>query len=340
MTETVRLTGQGLEQLLGAAAGATGGLVAPVTEDGQVLFRPVREARRFDYINAVTPPKDFWFPQTERLFKFKTVPAVALEQAAGPAQRVVFGVRPCDLKSLVILDAVMATGEFEDDYYAQQRAATTVIGVACAVAGPHCFCTAMGVTPGDEAGADLMLYPDGDGFLGRAVTGRGAALIAAHAGCFAAADPAAVAAAAAAARKLVPALAGRLDVEGLRERFADNWDSHIWGEAAQRCLGCGLCTYLCPTCYCFGVSDEVRQGQGVRMRCWDSCMFSDFVRMAGGHNPRLGKLERVRQRFLHKLRYFPARHAELACTGCGRCVAKCPVGVHVPELIMLDREAR
>ena len=116
------------------------------------------------------------------------------------------------------------------------------------------------------------------------------------------------------------------------ENMLKLFDSKKWGELSQACLGCGTCTFVCPTCQCYDIRD-FNTGSGItRFRCWDSCMYSDFTKMASG-NPRLTQLERFRQRFMHKLVYFPANNeGEYGCVGCGRCLAKCPISMNIVKV--------
>ncbi len=313
-------------------------LVAPVREDGVVVLKPTAdpEAVVTDYLNTVTSPKDFFFPQTERMFRFqKTEGKIRVEETTWQGKRVIFGVRPCDLGSLELIDRVFQEGEYEETYYLARRENTTVVGLACSSPGPTCFCTTFGITPGSPEGADLMLYPDGEGFVVEVLTEKGEALaqqtetlledqdvdLAEVKGRF---------------EGLKVPLGDHLSVDGVAAKLDGMFEHPVWAELSPRCLGCGICTYLCPTCHCFGMTDEVRGDQGVRLRCWDSCQFSDFTRMAGGHNPRPTKKERVRQRFMHKLNYYVHRFGRYLCTGCGRCLEKCPVGltmVHVIEKV-------
>jgi sulfhydrogenase subunit beta (sulfur reductase) len=124
-----------------------------------------------------------------------------------------------------------------------------------------------------------------------------------------------------------------VSVKGLMEKLDGMFEDAYWDSLYKRCIACGTCTYICPTCHCFDIQEYATGSSGERIRCWDACMFSDFTQMAGGHNPRPSQKERVRQRFMHKLNYFPHQHGEYACVGCGRCVRKCPVQLDILEVI-------
>jgi len=113
----------------------------------------------------------------------------------------------------------------------------------------------------------------------------------------------------------------------------ETWNLPLWEELASRCLGCGICTLLCPTCHCFEVEDEGEGSAGTRFRAWDSCMNGCFTKMASGENPRPSKLERVRQRFMHKLSYYPTKNNQVACVGCGRCSVHCPVNIDISDVM-------
>lgn len=316
-------------------------LVAPVSEDGKVVFRPVRDADKvvLDYQNGVSSPKDFFFPQTEEMFRFRQGPGVLeLEEVVPNEARVIFGARPCDLAGILRLDKVFETGPFQDSYYLTRRAATTVIGLACEKPAATCFCTSCGITPGTSEGADLMFYATdsgvgggtGDSYAVEAITEKGARLLADNARFFTdGGDVASVKKAYEA--KDVPL---KVDLEGITARTDPMFESPIWAQLSARCLSCGICTYVCPTCHCFLVTDKGRYDEGRRLRCWDSCMFTDYTKMAGGHNPRPTKKERTRQRFMHKLNYYPHRYdGLLLCVGCGRCVEKCPTGLHIAAVV-------
>lgn len=135
----------------------------------------------------------------------------------------------------------------------------------------------------------------------------------------------------AAVKQKVPAL----NLNGLKEKLRNGFDSPLWGTIAERCLGCGVCTYLCPTCHCFDISDKIKGERGRRMRSWDSCQYALFTMHASGHNPRPSKRERMRQRIMHKFLYAQDNFKETFCVGCGRCVRSCPVNLDIRENVAL-----
>lgn len=119
----------------------------------------------------------------------------------------------------------------------------------------------------------------------------------------------------------------------VKEELDRNFDDPIWDKIHLKCLGCGVCTYLCPTCHCFDIVDEEMKGKGVRIRIWDSCMFPLFTLHTSGHNPRKSPKERMRNRIMHKFKYFVDNFGDVACVGCGRCIQNCPVNFDIREVI-------
>lgn len=304
-------------------------LVAPARdEEGIISFRPVEGPGQvlMDYQNSTVPPKTFFFPQTEKMFSFSYFKeGVKLDSVSGPDRMVLFGVRPCDLRSILSLDPVFG-GTFKDPYYLERRNNSTIIGMACSKPSPRCFCTTFGFGPEDGEGADIMLIPAGSGYIVELRTDRGGELAASQGGIFEK-KPAAEGALAAPQVK-------KIDLTGVKEVLDDNFDLEYWDCIFEKCLGCGICTYLCPTCHCFDIFDFTAGGPGgERRRGWDSCMFGHFTLMAGGHNPRPSKKERVRNRFMHKLKYHIDRYGLAGCVGCGRCVKACPVNIDIRRII-------
>lgn len=316
-------------------------LTAPVREDGVLLYRRVDGGGEvcLDFGLPLVPPKTHFFPQTELLFSYAAADGLELKEPPGITASVLFGVRPCDLRGFAALEPVFG-GRFRDVYYQDKREHTTVVGVSCTEVRPECFCAAYGGSPVDGQGADLMLTRVGESYLAEILTPKGEQLVR-RCGEFFPPEGAEefVRAKAALGRELEARFSRRVDLEGVKDKAAALFESSYWRKLAYRCLGCGICTYLCPTCHCFDIVDEDRGDQtGTRWRCWDSCMFRDFTLHTSGHNPRGSKMERVRNRFLHKLSYHLDRHGLPGCVGCGRCIAACPVNIDITRVIAEIKE--
>ncbi len=313
-------------------------LIAPVKEEENViLFKPVKGFAEINlnYTNSTVSPKGWIFPQTEEMFYFSTAGGqINLTDVQAPRPAIIFGLRPCDIKGILTLDPVF-NGAYPDPYYQNRRENTILVGLCCTRVERHCFCTSMGGGPTDGRGADLLVTEIDGGYGLEALTSRGEELIHRYQGYF---TPDQHSRVILAREELGQKLAGQftrtVDTTGVKEFLDQNFELPYWDEIARRCLGCGICTYICPTCHCFDIFDFAPDGErGVRSRCWDSCMFSHFTRMAGGHNPRPTQKERVRNRFLHKLKYHRDRYDLDGCVGCGRCVTKCPVNIDIRQII-------
>jgi len=233
------------------------------------------------------------------------------------------------VQSIGCLDKVFLTGTFTDTFYARKRDKLTLIAIACTKAAPTCFCGSMGVDPGTASFADILLSPTAEGWNVRCQTEKGKAVEKALSGVVKDTTGQALPVA-------VPEL--KVNLDAATKKISGMFDHPIWNELYRPCLGCGTCTFVCPSCYCFEMGPQMRGDGGTEMRFWDSCMFSEYTRMAGGHNPRPSTKERLRNRYLHKLSYFSARCGENLCVGCGRCVEKCPVGLDISKVVQMIGE--
>ncbi len=315
-------------------------LYLPVEEKGQVGYGIWTEAEkvRLDKLNTVKSAKDLFFPQSENLVAFKTQGKniSIIENRDETKEFVVFGVRACDAASFDILDRVFLS-EPRDTYYKARRDKSTVISLACGQPEETCFCGAFGIDPANPAG-DVAAWLTEDTLFWNSITEKGNAITEAVRELFETAGQYGLQALQA-YKENTGSIAGRLPLGNLRldgfggEELNEKFGSPLWKELSEACLGCGTCTFLCPTCQCYDIRDY-DTGNGVqRFRCWDSCMYSDFTRMAHG-NPRTSQLERFRQRFMHKLVYFPANNEGIySCVGCGRCLASCPVSMNIVKVI-------
>jgi ferredoxin len=227
------------------------------------------------------------------------------------------------------------TDTYKDPYWINLYNATTFVGLACDDPCQSCFCTSTGCGPYHEEGLDVLLVDGKDHYLAKVLTDKGEALIAAAGWSDVVDKTDRVAEQKAAAEA---GIASRISTDCLAK--ADTLALHgadFWDDVAFACINCGTCTFVCPTCWCFDIQDETHGNKGRRIRNWDSCMFPIFTVHTTGHNPRESKTQRVRQRFMHKLKYFVDKYdAGVMCVGCGRCIRQCPVNIdirHVSELM-------
>jgi hypothetical protein len=311
---------------------ATHRVVAPVRRGGQVVFREIARADEvaWDAGRADFSAKEHFLPASEAIVTWQPTENGVRAEAPLPGQpQVLLGARPCDAHALEVMDRLFLDDPV-DLYYAERRAKTTLVGLACSD-GPWegCFCTTVGGGPAERRHLDVLLTPVEGGYAVDVVTEKGRALV---------------------ASARLEALGARAplrapDVAALPLAAAEAWrrqfDDAFWGELAERCLGCRTCTYDCPVCYCFDVRDRrLADGRVERLRCWDSCQGALCFAIAGGHNPRPAQAQRLRQRYMHKFLYYPEREQGAAlCVGCGRCVVQCPVNVDVREVLAHVAEA-
>ncbi len=310
-------------------------VVAPVAESDRLrLFRPVSSAESIaidGYDNARWSPKEYLFPTTEKLFSFQFIGNnVQIEGPSADEQgQVLLGVRPCDAAGLSRLDDVFL-GDTEDPFHANRRRRTAVVSLGCSSAMPQCFCTAVGGSPQGVEGSDIQVLQNKETWLLSTVTAKGEELIANATGEWTVAtdddwvtvDEIRVAVEQSIKGNVVP-----LEwAETLEKSFSDD----VWNTLGDRCLSCGICAYVCPSCSCFDMSDDGNAYCGERCRSWDSCTFAQFTQHSTGHNPRKNQPERYRQRVMHKFAYFPLDQGDnFMCVGCGRCTALCPVGLDI-----------
>jgi sulfhydrogenase subunit beta (sulfur reductase) len=303
-------------------------LVAPRDVDGHVLYRPVVSSDDilFDYERPALSAKDYLLPATETLLRIEQRgKEVAQEEVLPDRKQVLFGLRPCDAHGFATIDALFIHKEPADAYYRHHRERTTLVGLACPRMWEGCFCTSMGGGPADPTHLDVLLTAVDGGYAVQAVTEKGVALLEGLAVEERPGEPPAPVADAEALPVTEPA------------KWRPLFEDSLWMRHGERCLSCRICTYVCPTCRCFDVVDRVvEQRAGVtrieRIRVWDACTSTNYRRAAGGHNPRPGKPERLRNRFFCKFCYYPEDFGPLGCVGCGRCVVACPVDIDITEV--------
>lgn len=305
---------------------------APVKQDNYVMFKTITSGSDavLDYSNSKIPPKGILFPQSEELFSYKVNEQGAqLDPKIDTQKKVIFGIRPCDAKSITLLDNVFNNNKYQDPYYLTRRENTVLVGIGCNEPKSTCFCTSIDGGPFDTTGLDLLLIDIGDKYVVEVISDKGKDILSA-ATC---SDATAADKEAAARAKENATLSSTVNIEGLKEKLDNNFYDEIWDYISEKCLGCAACTYSCPTCHCFDIVDDAVDADGCRVRNWDSCMFPLFTLHGSGHNPRPSGKERFRNRVMHKFKYFVDVNNATACVGCGRCIQNCPVNLDIREVL-------
>ena len=315
-------------------------LYLPVEVSGQVNFKAWTQDAKIslETLKTVKSPKDAFFPQSENLYTVQREgKKLSIEPQALKEQNfVVFGMKACDIQGVKVLDNVFLSDPI-DSFYAARREHGTIVAMACHEPEESCFCKAFGIDCAEPA-ADVATWMVEGELYWKALTDKGEALTKAVESLLVEADGAdaeKLEAEKTAIRTIVEKLPySNLSLEGWNgDALTEKFNSPVWEELYKPCLACGTCTFVCPTCQCYDIKDY-DTGHGVkRYRCWDSCMYSDFTMMAHGNN-RTSQLQRFRQRFMHKLVYYPANNNGMySCVGCGRCVEKCPASLNIVKVI-------
>ena len=313
-------------------------VLAPVCKGDRVVFATPSAPEQIatGFVQTPASAKSVVFPPYDEMLRFRAngedvhveEPSIAAEPT------VLFGVRPCDAAGFATLKAVF-TWDSPDAWFESRMANLTVISVSCTQCDEYCFCTSVGGGPGSTQGSDILLTPlDDRRWLVEVLTEKGKAVAALAPQLFAPANGEA-----ANKDKVLANVPVRFEAGEVAQRLSSLFDrTEVWKEESLRCLGCGACAFVCPTCSCFDIQDERVRDQGLRLRCWDSCGFRLFTLHASGHNPRRVQSERWRQRVMHKFSYQPERLGVTGCVGCGRCSRACPVDMNLGEHVRMLSE--
>lgn len=334
---------------LAASLQEKGTLLAPVKEDFGHHFSEISAPGQvdLDFYNTVTSPKNAFFPQKEDLIKYKTGRSLAGAKPVSFNTQPSFllGVRPCDVRSFKIMDLHFYGSGIIDPYWHHRRENTTVFGYAFdldAPADPADFYNTLDIHAADPEGSDVFMVKKGDDLLFKSITHKGEKILS-HLDV------------------LEKAASGdehyyeeylkrgkdyktrftKVDQDAIALELEDVFDdTEFWTRMSSACLSCGICTFVCPTCYCFDICDDTLFGQGTRRRIWDACMFTDFTLEASGHNPRTKVYQRLRQKICHKYSYHVRKYGAISCVGCGRCTRYCPVGIDIFNFVDIASKAK
>lgn len=291
-------------------------VMAPVMVDGKVNYQVITDVDQIVFTDQlpVKSPKEAVFPRVEALMKFENNKVDVVQQVK---PILLIGAKPCDLAALPVLDVIFSDQRWnlEDPFYDNRRKALTVIGTGCQEKKKGCFCHVRGIDRSYSDKCDGFLSQTEDGFIYEQISPKGEDLFqGSEAACPEHENGSEV----------------TLQITAGEEEL---FDKMPWEEYTLGCIGCGTCTYVCPTCHCFVLQDSEKNEKVVRSRLWDSCMYPKFTLHGGGHNPRDSKWARFRQRVLHKYVYVRDNFQMTACTGCGRCIRSCPGGINIRRTV-------
>ena len=315
-------------------------LAGPIKTSNGHTFRPLeqKELPDLEYTHTDLSAKSLVFPQEEVLFSFENDRTKSLSQSVREPYKesektAAVGIRPYDAKAIEMLRLNFDTPEAKDPYFIRRFESLTLVGLAENTPDAANFSSSCNTGPFDESGLDILLVDIGEAYAGKILTPKGEAFSGA------AGFPGAGASLWEKAEKLKtrvnnccsPAISF---VDVLSKQILEIYESPIWEDLAFACVNCSTCTFVCPTCWCFDIQDETARTKGTRFKLWDSCMSDLYSAHASGHNPREKGWHRFRNRFMHKLKYFPDKYGRgVMCVGCGRCIRSCPAGIDIRKIV-------
>jgi sulfhydrogenase subunit beta (sulfur reductase) len=318
---------------------AFGELYAPMRRGSSFAFdRPALWSDVYmDYPRTILPPRKFLLPPRETTFVFDAKDGFRdlVAEAAKPI--VLFGMHAYDIYGLSILARVFAEGPYKDPYFITRRQNTTIIGIDFEPDEKH-FAYSMNADFVDS-GFDLFLNDIGESYLVLVGTSRGDDILLMSGSLLEQPTHADFEEYKRRSSRRRNKYKTKLDLGDLPEILEMEYHSRMWEEVGERCMSCGSCSSVCPTCYCFDINDEVQLGgrAGSRVRSWDSCLFQTHALVAGGESFRASRSSRIKFRFYHKQRGFVAEYGRPSCVGCGRCAETCPAEIDICKVIQTIR---
>ncbi len=313
-------------------------LFGPIKEDQFYNFKKLGQDEQPDlsFLNTRLSPKSIIYPQSEAMFKYSLDESrddhhQIKEIEKDDFNRAIIGIRPCDAMSFLLVKRNFDTPEYKDPFWIQSYEKTTFIGLACNTPCNTCFCTTAGCGPFHEEGLDLLLIDSNERYIIKILTDKGKNFLKSANWTVTEDTDITEETINRLKTKTESKIKSKVVTDQLKNKnTTELFEADFWEDVAFACINCGTCTFVCPTCWCFDIQDETSGLSGVRMRNWDSCMFPLFTLHGSGHNPRNTKIQRVRQRFMHKLKYYVDKYDNgIQCVGCGRCIKHCPVNIDI-----------
>ncbi|WP_457678937.1 4Fe-4S dicluster domain-containing protein [Thermovibrio sp.] len=316
-------------------------LIAPVKKEGRVLFSEVSKVKEVEpsYTRTVLPPKKFLLPYRRERFSYDPQ-TLEFKFEADFSPQVIFGVHPCDLHGISILDSIYLK-ENPDPRYLEVRKRTVLIGISC-LPDQFCFCLSTGTAFPEGANWDLFLTDIGSDYFVSIGSPKGDELIIEFKELFREIEKEDLALYKESTRKKKEAFSQENlpDLERISHLIELEYESPVWKEEAKRCLGCGTCTNVCPTCFCYTSVDvpDISGKEVKRVEFITSCQYPYYSLVAGGHYFKPTRTMRFRHRYYHKFVGYPYQIEKLGCVGCGRCTAECPAKISMVKTLKRLRE--
>lgn len=292
--------------------------------------------------NSIMSAKSVLFPQTESILDATLDTSSKDHHIMKRVQkqyspRAVVGIKPYDAKAIQLLRLNFDNKDYSDPYWCDAYDATTFIGLGINEPESLDFSTSVNANPFGEEGLDVLLADLGDQYLAKVLTAKGEIFVKACGFESVADEKHSSSVFDILKKQACDSIVSKVDTNELKNKsILDLYEADFWNDIAFSCINCGTCTFVCPTCWCFDIQDETKRKSTTRFRNWDTCMSNLFTLHASGHNPRDTKNHRVRQRFMHKLKYFLDKYDKgIMCVGCGRCIKSCPVNIDIREVISL-----
>ena len=318
---------QSLEKLYNHLS-ASRKIYAPVIaadKKAEYKYNPSFAEVTFDHLRSTLSVKNIVFPKVENLFFYsngKTESTITDIDLNKIPEVILWGAHPCDTAAFDTLRSIFCW-DITDEIFAKRLEKLVVIGLSCHLSDEYCFCTSVGLSPNSTRGSDILLSPlqNGD-FMADILTEKGNNILLSSPELFESTGE---------IKLNITEVKQKFNHEQVTAKLAGAFENPFWVANSLRCIGCGACAYVCPTCACFDIQDETKGKNGIRYRSWDSCGFGLFTLHTSGHNPRHVQSQRWRQRIMHKFSYMPDRNKSLGCVGCGRCSSGCPVDMNIAE---------
>jgi len=311
-------------------------VITPLQEGEDLLFGEFDSSKLAVNFTGrpIIPPKEYLFPQQERLFTFTAEEGDRVEVKAylNEEKQVIWGIRPCDLCGIKTLDSIFLSN-YVDTYYQARRENTILMGLNCNQACETGFCNSLQTGPFAKDSFDLLFTDLANRYLVEVGSKAGEAMIARRANLFTEASDEDKGEANRLEEKSKQGFKPLFDMKGVDNKLAQAWDDRLWAEESDSCILCGGCNFVCPTCHCFNIEDNKAGRESERIRYWDSCQLGGFTQMAA-ENTRQTQGERLRQRIYHKFSYTPAKYdGAIGCSGCGRCIEVCPSNIDITHIL-------